>query len=114
MGGKNMSLTIKFDEILDVVDCSGNAFDEAEDVIRKDYSGRGMYGRTCLGIVVDNQSDFIAFIKELADRYYAGEGAYAELSEEMREFYDNYLEAVTQDSMGRATIYYWPRVQVQH
>lgn len=49
-----------------------------------DYSGRGMFGQTCLGIVCDDPSDTIA---------------------------DAGVHGARQDSLGRSTIVYWPHIK---
>jgi len=51
--------------------------------LRKDYSGRGMFGKTCYGIVCDNPGDVIAQVG---------------------------LPGARQDSMGKSAIVYWPSV----
>lgn len=81
-----------------------------EDEIRTDYSGRGMYGRTCLGYTGE---DVIMFAFHLA----------ITLTETARmhepELFDveEYLIMMgnpSMDSMGRSTIYYWPNVTLAH
>lgn len=66
---------------------------------REDYSGRGMYGKTCLGIVTD------ASLWKL-------HSAIAEVAS-----YDDSLSALSDnepcvDDMGLSNIYYWPNVSV--
>jgi len=55
--------------------------------VREDYSGRGMYGKTCLGIVCDDDTECI----ELAAQY-------------------GFRRAQT-DSMGKQMIVYWPHIK---
>jgi hypothetical protein len=60
----------------------------------RSYSGRGMYGRQCFGIVTDNG---LSFVQELA--YTCGE-------EGLRM-----PERINSDSMGLDMIVYWPGVE---
>lgn len=55
--------------------------------LRQNYSGRGMYGETCVGIVTDAPMDCI-------------EGAVS-----------RGIRGARTDSMGLSTIVYWPKVQ---
>jgi hypothetical protein len=68
-----------------------------EDDLRLDYSGRGMYGDKCVGIVVEDPSALIEFVLALAD---SGTDT-------------SWLRNVRMDSMGMSTIYYWPSVSVK-
>lgn len=69
-----------------------------ESALYDDYSGRGMYGATCLGIV-GSTGDAAKFLIALAF-----EGDEAALS----------LAAYTRtDDMGMSMITYWPNAQVQ-
>lgn len=66
--------------------------DQVDGTVRDDYSGRGMYGKTCFGIVADNSVLLgAALIITLGE----------DLGLQMAE------KTVT-DSMGRSTIFYWP------
>lgn len=62
--------------------------------IRTDYSGRGMYGATCFGIVFREHRDIFSFFVELAVEDYDT----AELL----------ARKARQDSMGRDAIVYFP------
>lgn len=66
-----------------------------DEAFRTDYSGRGMYGRTCVGIVVDQVGDFGRFVLALARAF--------------NNFEDTHrmLDAARQDDMGLSTIYYF-------
>ena len=57
----------------------------------RSYSGRGMMGRTCLGIVVNDETELFALFYSL--------GAY-----NMKMPFG----PVRTDNMGFSTIYYWP------
>jgi len=65
--------------------------------LRTGYSGRCMYGKTCIG-VVGYLSDLIAFILEIQD-------SDSDLARDE-------LAQVSSDSMGMSEIYYWPRLAV--
>lgn len=73
--------------------------------IRTDYSGRAMYGKTCLGIVTDMSGwGLAAEVRNALE--------YTSWAEE-EDFLDYILTHEPRtDSMGRGTIYYWPGVQV--
>lgn len=80
---------------------------EPDSEIRTDYSGRGMYGRTCVGYV---GSDVIMFAFRLAVTL-------AEQINDPAELFDveDMLERMgdpSTDSMGYSTIYYWPNITV--
>lgn len=51
--------------------------------LRTDYSGRGMFGRTCWGVTCNDPNDVIAEVG---------------------------LKGAQTDNMGTSTIVYWPRV----
>lgn len=73
--------------------------DTATERVRTDYTGRGMFGRECLGVVVDGLGELSAFTDALA----------AALDEDPHELIDR----AQSDQMGRRTIYYWPSIQVE-
>jgi len=61
----------------------------------RSYSGRGMYGETCLGIVTDNVAKTLLTLASCLP-----DGMLADLAE----------ETVCTDSMGRNAIVYWPNL----
>lgn len=62
----------------------------------RSYSGRGMYGDTCLGVTIDGGiGRMLALIVESAD-------------EDNREALGETLRSMRTDSMGRGTIVYFP------
>lgn len=71
-----------------------------DEIIRPDYSGRYMYGATCLGIVIHNTTDIYSFMYGL--------GLRAERTGEDMSEWTNPSE----DSMGRSTILYWRDITV--
>lgn len=66
----------------------------------RSYSGRGMYGQTCMGITIDARASQIKLGFDLA------EGLRAAGMEDSMDI----LEDVKQDSMGLDSILYWERV----
>lgn len=67
----------------------------------RSYSGRAMYGKTCVAIVGDDLNMF---------KFGLALGAQAD--EDTMPIDDLLYEAenMKQDSMGLGTVYYWPRV----
>ena len=79
---------------------------EMEEIVA-DYSGRGMYGEECLGMIYTT-SDATALVRlgwALRDAAEEAEGDKAAVLEEM-------LTDVRTDSMGREGIVYFPKVSV--
>lgn len=70
---------------------------DIDDDLRRDYSGRGMYGDKCFGIVCGDR-EYGAFLVELA-------GDDPELAREL-------ADSVKTDSMGTRAIYYWPHYRL--
>lgn len=70
--------------------------------ISENYSGRGMYGRKCFGIVIDRYTSACAMAFQLA----------ALLAKEGEEDLLGWLSGnVKEDSMGLGTIVYFPDIQ---
>ena len=66
----------------------------------ENYSGRGMFGRKCLGVVVRSGDSFMDFLIELT-KY---------LDEQGIEDMDCELESASYDDLGKDTIVYFPRI----
>jgi hypothetical protein len=81
--------------IEDALDSQGGNWDY-EDI--RSYSGRGMYGEECLGIVFNDSRDAYGFFVELAAEDYDTAELLARKARE--------------DSMGTSVIVYFPGVQV--
>lgn len=70
----------------------------------ENYSGRGMFGRTCLGVIVQRNDSFMDFIINLT------------------RYMDNYdvddidfkLEGATYDNLGLDTVVYFPNIGGNH
>lgn len=80
--------------ILRIIECAGYT--------ARSYSGRGMYGRSCLGVVASN------VLEMFADMLNEVDGSADE--DEVLVVADLMRAAVT-DSMGRDTIVYWPNIE---
>lgn len=79
-------------------------FDEF-DVKPYSYSGRFMYGKTCLAINVHSMGELIRFVQELTHD--------VELDPDhpLTEFAE-IVNAVRSDQMGLGLVYYWPSVEL--
>lgn len=80
--------------------------EDAAEVFRTDYSGRGMYGRECIGYTGDYPT--LAAL-EIGSRLAWHEAADAEDLYEIREALALLGEPAV-DSMGTRTITYWPNL----
>lgn len=79
--------------------------------LRDSYSGRGMYGRTCLALVVDDLSDLIRWLFGVAN---AVDGEEPEVAEPLQELLETITTGRTRhDNMGLQQVFYWTNVQVQ-
>lgn len=65
--------------------------------VREDYSGRGMYGAGCFGIVAEDVAEVVPILRKAL-------GAEAAM---------DLLEGTVTDSMGRDIIVYFPSVTVE-
>lgn len=68
--------------------------------IYENYSGRGMFGGTCLGVIVREHDSFMDFLMKLT-KYMDDNGV---------EDTDFSLEGVSYDALGLDTIVYFPNV----
>ena len=76
--------------------------------VRTHYSGRYMYGRSCLG-VVGRAGDLIRFVLEIVPAIDPNKIAAAGDSDVV--YSEEWFEVLS-DSMGMDTIFYWPEVEV--
>lgn len=116
-----MKFTITPEQLADI---AMNADVDEEESIRPDYSGRGMYGKTCLGLTTGSYSDGpneAWFQLELANSIVEADAKQQgyEIDEYDR---DDYLDALrnviselnpSRDSMGIGGITYWTNVSVE-
>ena len=72
--------------------------------IYENYSGRGMFGRSCLGVVIKQGYSFMDFIINLT-KYMDNNGV---------EDTDFSLEGASYDSLGLDTIVYFPNIGDNH
>lgn len=71
-----------------------------------DYSGRGMYGRQCVGISGTEQECQRAIAACISEAHYSGD-------EDLPEFADLVAELLnsSRDSLGLGIIVYWPNIE---
>lgn len=67
--------------------------------VYEDYSGRGMFGKSCMGITVENVEKAIFLLGKWAAENETG--------------FTSELERFQTDSMGRSSIIYFPKIQKQ-
>lgn len=70
--------------------------------VRK-YSGRGMYGRECIGIVTDNVGKLFAAVLEYSK----------DEDEVLRNKISYWFERMRSDNMGMSMVYYNPYVEFE-
>ena len=86
-----------------VAEAIRNYVDENEQYeLYEGYSGRGMFGRKCLGVVIRELDSFMDFIIKLT-RYLDDNGV---------EDTNFSIEGASYDSLGLDTIVYFPRIEV--
>lgn len=98
----------------DLLEYVGNNLAGEQDV-RSDYSGRGMYGKPCVGVVADNPTNFVTELAmALVDQDYDGDdpGDWWEACNRLRDQLDKLGEPLS-DGMGLSTIWYWPNITVE-
>jgi len=84
-------------QIVDALYATGIEPDD-ESIVRWTYSGRGMYGGQCFGIVV-TMPELMMFVASLCEDLDGG----------MPEWVTN----VREDDMGLGRIFYWPEVRFE-
>ena len=72
-----------------------------EYTLYEDYSGRFMFGRKCLGVVVAEGNSYMSFLMELTEYLCQHDVEDKELA----------LDGVSCDSLGLDTIVYFPRIE---
>lgn len=83
-----------------------------DDAVRYDYSGRGMYGITCLGLMGDH-STLLAFVAELARRQAEFDATGDDdVAPDLFDALNIVVSNVAVDQMGHDLIFYWPRLVV--
>lgn len=89
----------------DLIDFLYAADVDPDEDVRWNYSGRGMYGRTCFGIV-GKLDDLLKFV------YFCGVTDGIEQENDRESIFADMMSGVCSDSMGYDTIYYWPELVV--
>lgn len=99
-----MDITRKqFDQAVREFTANYASWEEDGDGVRENYSGRGMYGRTCIGVVGDSLATAFQFMYSLAEVIHEDE------LYDQKEFVMEMVEALVSDGMGRSSlIYYFP------
>lgn len=100
--------TITTDQLSDLsdylADNSNADFHEDDDLgVFRTYSGRGMYGRECVGLVISNSEMFE--VAMVVGQWLTDNVVDYDLS-------DAFKNART-DSMGRSMIVYWPSIAIE-
>jgi hypothetical protein len=96
-------------EIIEEILETAELFDDGDEVnIREGYSGRGMYGRTCFGIVFENEAALFRFMA-------AAGRIEADREHDERPGFDSFslARSVRTDRMMRGVIAYWPGWNLQ-
>jgi hypothetical protein len=78
---------------------------EDQFTLMPDYSGRGMYGRTCIALV-GNTGDLLRFTAELAQ---IGDDTDTEAADTLQIMADT----VRTDSLGYDTVFYFPGITLE-
>lgn len=86
-----------FEEILDYVGL------DPEEVLRENYSGRGMFGASCFGIVLDNVREAFGLFATMAEV-----GCDEDVSATCGRLACDLADAARIDDMGRSIIVYFP------
>jgi len=71
----------------------------------RSYSGRGMYGKECVGVPVDKNTSEREFIADVIETIVDNEAW-----DTLRDFCDT-LREMSSDGMGLGTILYWSRLK---
>lgn len=83
----------------------------------RSYSGKAMYGKSCLGIELQGPLTFGSFLSKIAQIMFTTgayswdeiDGAYPEVEQECKDIVRG-LQCYRQDSLGMGTIIYFPDV----
>lgn len=86
-------------------------FEGIEVSITEDYSGRGMYGKTTVGIVIESKDDIFKLLASLIDPsadidFFVNQIESCDDSDDWKEFLTSDISELKSDSMGYSTIYY--------
>lgn len=84
---------------------------DVDECVRWDYSGRGMYGKTCFGITHSGNPAFLLGLGAELQRL-AEDSSNEELQERAVDVLQEMRYSASEDSMGRGAIIYFPAVHV--
>lgn len=70
------------------------------------YSGRGMYGKTCIGIATRTNDKFVQFLLQVAPQL---DPKFEWVDGELD--YDHAWGRLDQDQLGHDTIWFWPNIR---
>lgn len=76
----------------------------------RSYSGRAMYGRSCVGVEIDGNVSASAIGARMALAILAEHDDVFEAESEIERL-STALEGESSDSLGLGTIVYWPRIE---
>lgn len=101
--------TVTLDELTEIVHIMADNYscEVTEDAIRTDYSGRGMYGRRCVGFVIDT-SDTLALGAAIAT--FVAKHVEDDLHMDHAFEIETLIRRATTDNMGFQIIIYFPGV----
>jgi hypothetical protein len=103
MSRKNISLKA----VQEIVDAYVNDYTEVD---VRSYSGRGMVGDRCLGIVAEPGA-FAEFVAGLAEIVASDGYGFGDVADGMCALRER-IGRVRMDSMGLSTVWYWPDIEV--
>ncbi len=86
---------------MDMINVIEALADDLGGTVRYGYSGRGMYGKECVGIVIPYPSEWIEIINERSEDLFSDDVWYE-------------LESYSMDNMGLDYIVYWPNISVNN
>lgn len=102
-----MEITIDRQSIEDLLEDAGYDIGPCEDTSVQSYSGRGMFGAHCLGIVCDSHAQLM-FKLGLA----LGQAMQRDESAELESLADAMAYGARTDNMGYQTVVYWPNIKL--
>jgi len=84
--------------------------------LKESYSGRSMYGQTCIALVVDDGvSGLVRWTFALCELVDAEGDEEGSIGERVSALVDAMRDTRTRaDNMGYSTVYYWPGIEAEH
>lgn len=90
-----------------------DAADAVDGTFTSDYSGRGMYGKDCVGVVFEDTGGLVAMgaqiawcVADRADYSFDMSGVFDAMEDVISD-----LQNMRMDTMGTGIIVYWPNIQ---